>query len=173
MNILIGLEAVTAIVQECLIMENKPDGIFHDVESIITVTDNEDGIEEPCIWINHHPTIPATGSKTSLSSTIKLASTFEFVCIEYDPNPEIAQQKGQNLASRVVLAIAKNYQLVQKKYGERVIKNIEFNRFNPVGTVQIVGKSDKIPATSVVLDFIHVIDWLNCCKKMIKEENKR
>lgn len=173
MNILTGLEAVRAIIQECLIMENKPDGILHDVESIITVADNEDGIDEPCIWINQHPTITATDSKTSLSSTIKLASTFEFVCIEYDPEPEIAEQKGQNLASRVVLAISKNYQLVQKKYGERVIKNIEFNRFQPVGTVQIVGKSDKIPATSVVLDFIHVIDWLNCCKKMIKEENKR
>lgn len=173
LNILTGLEAVRAIIHECLIMENKPDGILHDVKSIITVANNEYGVDEPCIWINQHPTITDTNSKTSLSSTIKLSSTFEFICIEYDPDPEIAERKGQNLASRVVLAIAKNYQFVQKEYGERVIKNIKFNRFYPVGEVSILGKSDKIPATSVVLDFIHVIDWLNCCKKMIKEENKR
>jgi hypothetical protein len=171
MNILTGLEAVKKIINECITSENKPDGILPDVESIIVVANNEEGVEEPGIWIVQHPTVTAPGSKTSLSGVITLSTTFEFVCFEYDPDPEIAELKGQNLASRVVLAIMRNYIKLQKPYGERVIKNINFETFYPVGEVAITGKREKVPATSVVLNVEHRIDWLNCCKRRIKEES--
>ena len=171
MNILTGLEAVKKIIKECVTRENTTEGILSDVESIITVANNEEGVEEPGIWIVQHPTTIATGSKATLSGQIKLSTTFEFVCFEYDPDPETAEIKGQNLASRVVLSIMRNFNHVQKEYGERVIKNINFETFYPVGEVAITGKREKVPATSVVLDIEHMIDWLNCCKRMIKEEN--
>lgn len=174
MNILTGLEAVPEIMHECILTENNPDGILHDVEQIITTDNNENGVNEPCIWINQHPTIVAPNSKTTLSNDITLLTPFEFVCIEYDPDDEISAKKGQNLASRVVLAISKNYQRIQKEqgYGERVIHDLQFYMFYPVGKVQILGKSEKVPATSVTLNVLHRIEWLKCCKRMIKEENE-
>ena len=72
--------------------------------------------------------------------------------------------KSQNLASRSVLAVMKNFQQIQKEYGERVIKNIKFNQFYPVGEISVVGKREKVPVTAVAIDVIHRIDWLNCCK---------
>ena len=173
MNILTGLEAVRQIMQDCILLENTEDGILSDVKQVITTANNENGVDEPCIWINQHPTIVAPNSKTSLSNHILLMTPFEFVCIEYDPDPEISEQKGQNLASRVVLAITKNYQKIMKNQypGERVIQNIDFYMFYPVGEVSIMGKSEKVPATSVTLNIFHRISWLNCCKKMIIEEN--
>ncbi|MBQ9026196.1 MAG: hypothetical protein IJ743_00540 [Bacilli bacterium] len=164
MNILNGLDAVRQIMHECIISENTNDGVLSDVESIITVANNEEGVDEPCVWINQHPTIVAPGSKTSLSNIVTLQTTFEFVCIEYDPDPEIAERKGQNLASRCVLAVMRNYQRLQAEYNKRVIHNIEFNMFYPVGEVTIQGKRDKVPATSVSLNIKHQINWLNCCK---------
>ena len=137
---------------------------------MIIVANNENGVDEPAIWIRQHPTIPANNAKTKLSQTIELATTFEFVCIEYDPDPEIAELKCQDLASRAVLAILINFQQLQKEHDERVIKNIYFNMFYPVGEVQIQGKREKVPATSVVLDVIHRIEWLNCCKTRIEQE---
>ena len=174
MNILTGLEAVPEIMHECILTENNPDGILHDVEQIITTDNNENGVNEPCIWINQHPTIVAPNSKTTLSGNITLLTPFEFVCIVYDPDDEISERKGQNLASRVVLAILKNYLRIQKErgYGERVIHDLQFYMFYPSGDVQIQGKSEKVPATSVTLNVLHRIEWLNCCKRMIKEENE-
>ena len=164
MNILTGLAAVTQIIHECIISETNEDGILEDVNSVIIVANNEEGVDEPAIWIRQHPTIPANNAKTTLSNTIELSTAFEFVCIEYDSDPEIAELKCQNLASRAVLAIFKNFQHIQKEYNERVIKNIHFKMFYPVGEVSIQGKREKVPATSVVIDVIHRIDWLNCCK---------
>ena len=171
MNILTGLEAVRKIMQDCIINENTSEGVLADVNQIITSSNNENGVNEPCIWINQHPTIVAPNSKTSISNDIKLMTPFEFVCIEYDPDPEIADQKGQNLASRVVLSVLNNYQRIQKEYNEQVIQKIDFYMFYPVGEVHVVGKSEKIPATSVTLNVFHRIRWLNCCKKRIMNEN--
>ncbi len=170
MNLLTGLAAVTQIIKDCLTVENVPEGILEDVISIIKVANNEEGVDEPAVWIHQHPTIPETG-KTRLSRTMDLVTTFEFVCIEYDPDPETAELKSQNLASRVVLAILKNFQHVQKEYGERVIKNIRFNMFYPVGEVPVAGKREKVPVTSVSIEVIHEIDWLNCCKRKTDENN--
>ena len=172
MNILTGLAAVTKIMKDCIHAENVPDGILEDVNSIITVANNEEGVDEPCIWIVQHPTVPAKNAKSSISRTMELSTTFEFVCIEYDPDPETAELKSQDLAARVVLAIMRNFQQIQVSYGERVIKNLEFNMFYPVGEVAVQGKREKVPVTSVSLNVLHRIDWLNCCKRKTTESNE-
>lgn len=170
MNILTGLAAVTKIMKDCIHAENVPNGILEDVNSIIAVANNEEGVDEPAIWIVQHPTIPAKNSKSSISKTMDLSTTFEFVCIEYDPDPETAELKSQDLAARVVLAIMRNFQQIQSIYGERVIKNLEFNMFYPVGEVSVQGKREKVPVTSVSINVLHRIDWLNCCKRKTTAE---
>lgn len=169
MNILTGLAAVTKIIKDCIYAENVPDGILEDVESIITVANNEEGVDEPAIWIVQHPTVPEKDSKSSISRTMDLSTTFEFVCIEYDPEPENAELKSQDLAARVVLALLRNFQQIQIEYGERVIKNLEFNMFYPVGEVDVQGKREKVPVTSVSINVLHRIDWMNCCKRKNNE----
>lgn len=170
MNIRSGLPAVKSIIKESIFLENTREGLLSDVNTIITVANNETGVNEPAIWINQHPTTVAN-DKVSLSNDLKLNTIFEFVCIEYDPNPEIAELKGQDLATRVVQSIQKNWRGVQKEYGERVITNIEFYMFYPVGEVTIRGKREKVPATSVALNIVHYISWLNCCRKKENTEN--
>ena len=67
-------------------------------EVVVNYVSGEDGIEEPAIWIVQHPTIAE--EKVNLSQKLRLRSPFEFVCIEYDNDPEIAEIKSQNLATR-------------------------------------------------------------------------
>lgn len=172
MNLLTGLAAVTKIIKECVHVENVPGGILEDVQSIISVANNEEGIDEPAIWIVQHPTVPEKSAKASISRTIDLSTTFEFVCIEYDPDPETAELKSQDLAARVVLALMRNFQHVQSDYGERVIKRLEFNMFYPVGEVAVQGKREKVPVTSVSINVLHPIDWMNCCKPKINENDE-
>ena len=175
MNILTGLAAVTKIIKECVHVENVPDGLLEDVQSIINVANNEEGVDEPCIWIVQHPTVPEKSAKATISRTIDLSTTFEFVCIEYDPDPETAELKSQDLAARVVLSLMRNFQQIQSIYGGRVIKRSEFNMFYPVGEVAVQGKREKVPVTSVSINVLHRIDWLNCCKRKndgINEENE-
>ena len=170
MNLLTGLEAVTKIIKECITIENVPDGILEDVQSIIKVANNEEGVDEPAVWIVQHPTLPEKNA--NISKIMTLVTTFEFVCIEYDPDPETAELKSQNLAARVVLSILRNFQQVQMEYDVRVIKNIRFNMFYPVGEVAVAGKREKVPVTSVSIEVLHDINWLNCCKRKTTENDE-
>jgi len=170
MNLLTGLEAVTKIIKECITIENVPDGILEDVESIIKVANNEEGVDEPAVWIVQHPTLPEKNA--TIAKIMTLVTTFEFVCIEYDPDPETAELKSQNLAARVVLSILRNFQQVQMEYDVRVIKNIRFNMFYPVGEVAVAGKREKVPVTSVSIEVLHDINWLNCCKRKTTENDE-
>ena len=170
MNLLTGLEAVTKIIKECITIENVPDGILEDVESIIKVANNEEGVDEPAVWIVQHPTLPEKNA--NIAKIMTLVTTFEFVCIEYDPDPETAELKSQNLAARVILSILRNFQQVQMEYDVRVIKNIRFNMFYPVGEVAVAGKREKVPVTSVSIEVLHDINWLNCCKRKTTENDE-
>lgn len=162
-NLTKGLEYITEIIKECIKKELKENGVLSDVESFIPIFHNESGVNEPCIWMVQHLTTVEKNS--NISQTMQLKSTFEFVCVEYDPDPEIAEAKGQNLASRVGRVIAKNYLCVQDELDTpRIIHRINFNTYYPVGEVEIKGKADKVPATSLVLDVIFSINWINCCK---------
>ena len=167
-NLITGLESITETIKECIKRENTAGGLLEDVEDIITVYNNEEGVEEPAVWMVQHPTTPT--NNVDLRQQLTLDSPFEFVCIEYDSDPEEAEKKSQNLATRVVLSVLKNYQSVQTDLGyTRTIRKIEFNTYRPVGEISVVGKSDKVPVTGIILDVIHDINWMNCCRKL--EEN--
>ena len=158
-----GLERITTIMKTCITNENVENGLLEDVNTIIPVYHNEMGVDEPCVWIVQHPT--TAQGKVNIQQTLTLVSPFEFVCVEYDPDPEVAECKGQNLATRVALSVLKNYQTVQSQLGDaRTIRHIDFNTYYPVGEVSIAGKSDKVPATGIVLDVVHDVNWVNCCK---------
>lgn len=89
----------------------------------------------------------------------------EFVCIEYDPTPEIAEKLARNLAGNIVLAIKKNFLHIQKdKFNERVILNVKFNSLLPVGEMNVQNKREKVPVTSVILEFESQVNWKPCCE---------
>ena len=169
-TIINGLEQIAETIHYCVRSENVSDGLLEDVEEIITVYNNEDGIEEPCVWIVQHPTVAE--EKVNLSHKLRLVSPFEFVCIEYDSDPEIAERKSQNLATRVALSVLKNYKSAQRELGYKpTIAKLEFNTFRPVGEITVVGKAEKVPVSGIILDVVHVVDWINCCRKL--EENSQ
>ena len=66
----------------------------------------------------------------------------------------------------------KNYQSVQVELGfKRTITKIEFNTYRPVGEISVINKSEKVPVTGIILNVIHVVNWINCCKKLESQQN--
>ena len=172
-NLITGLESITETIKECIKRENVTNGLLEDVEDIITVYNNENGVETPGVCMVQHPTTPV--DRVDLRQQLTLSSPFEFVCIEYDEDPEKAEMKSQNLATRVGLSVLKNYQTVQwELYNTRTITKIEFDTYRPVGEISVVNKSEKVPVTGIILDVIHIINWENCCKRLqeIQEQNE-
>ena len=164
-SLITGLESITKTIKTCITNENASGGLLEDVEDIITVYNNEDGVEEPAVWMVQHPTTAV--KNVDLRQQLTLESPFEFVCIEYDEDPEKAEEKSQNLATRVALSVLKNYQSVQSELGyTRTISKIEFNTYRPVGEISVVGKSEKVPVTGIILNDIQVVNWMNCCRKL-------
>ncbi|MCE7699536.1 MAG: hypothetical protein K8E24_012265 [Methanobacterium paludis] len=113
-----------------------------------------------------HPTVPYDASKGNLSSKNMMKTSFEFVCVEYDPNPEVAAQKAKNLATRVGASILKNFNKVKSLPDDpnRIFQFVHFNELIPDGEVTVAGKSETVPVSSLILDFIYPINWLNCTK---------
>lgn len=164
-SLITGLESVTKTIKKCIENENVTSGLLEDVEDIITIYNNEDGIETPGVWMVQHPT--TARDRVDLRQQLTLVSPFEFVCIEYDSDPELAEEKSQNLATRVALSVLKNYQSVQNSLGyERTIAKIEFNTYRPVGEISVKGKAEKVPVTGIILDVVHVVNWMNCCRRL-------
>ena len=169
-TIITGLESVTEAIKECIRCENVDGGLLEDVEDIITIYNNEDGVETPGVWMVQHPT--TARDKVDLRQKLTLVSPFEFVCIEYDSDPEEAERKSQNLATRVGISVLKNYRSAQSRLGGRnTIKTVEFNSYRPVGEISVINKSEKVPVTGIILDVVHVVDWNNCCKKLENNED--
>lgn len=169
-SLITGLEEITETVKECIRSENVSGGLLEDVEDIITVYNNEDGVEEPAVWMVQHPTVAV--KNVDLSQKLILESPFEFVCIEYDEDPEEAERKSQNLATRVALSVLKNYRTMQSRIGNKpTIRKIEFNTYRPVGEISVQGKSEKVPVTGIILNVIHDVDWMNCCKQLQSQQN--
>ena len=169
-SLITGLEEITETVKECIRSENVSGGLLEDVEDIITVYNNEDGVEEPAVWMVQHPTTAI--NNVDLNQKLTLESPFEFVCIEYDEDPEEAERKSQNLATRVAMSVLKNYKTVQTSNGgHRTIRKIEFNTYRPVGEISVQGKSEKVPVTGIILNVIHVVDWMNCCRQLESQQN--
>lgn len=164
LNIIPGFEVPGRTVKNYILSENKPDGLLSDVETIILSNKSEKAATTPCIWIVEHPAVPDDTKKSNLSKTNFIRSTYEFVCVEYDPDIDIAADKAKNLATRVGASILKNFNKLKSEPTDpdRVFQFIRFNQFIPDGEVQIKGKSDKVPAAAILFDFVYPISWLNC-----------
>ncbi|MBQ6345008.1 MAG: hypothetical protein IJI96_02735 [Methanobrevibacter sp.] len=162
MNIGERIENILEIVQDCLEHERQENGLLENVKDIITVYNNEYGVDTPGIWIVQHPV--TADSDDNLSQELTLKSTIEFVCIEYDPDPETAEKLARNLAEKVAISIKKNYRRLQyEKFNDRIIHNVKFNSLLPVGEINVENKREKIPVTGLILEFLFDVDWENYC----------
>lgn len=157
-------EAINRNIENYLLLENTDDGILSDVEQIICSNSVDEALDTPCVWIYEHPTTPY--SEPNLSKTMQLSTPFEFVCIDYDDDPKIAQKKAKDLASRVCKSILKNKNTKENSDDPtRLFHRIDFITLYPSGEVAVEGKNKKVPAASLRLEFIYQIDWFKCCKK--------
>ena len=165
-SIIQSFEGINRVMQECIKKEIRTGGLLEDVETFIPIFYHDSVIDEPVIWMTQHPS--TAESQADLSQSMVLITPFEFDCAVYKPELEDAQFASQNLATRVVLAVTKNFLTVQKElFGKRIIKNIRFQTFYPVGDgIAIQGKSDKLPATGVILNVVHPVNWIMCCKQL-------
>ena len=156
------IENILEIIEDCLYYEkDTPEGLLNHVKTIISVYNNEYGIEEPAIWMVQHP---ITLEKQENVSEIILISTIEFACVEWDKNPKIAEKKARQLATNVALSIKKNYRRLQyNKFNDRIIEGVKFNTLYPVGEMPVEGKTDKTPVAGIVLDFEFTVDWIDNC----------
>lgn len=166
MNIINGFESIHEIMIKCIEKEmTSENGLLTDVETFIPIYYNEKGVEEPVIWISQHPTFAKR--QADISQTLELTTPFEFTCCEYSPELEEGAIASQNLANRVILSILRNFLDIQSEVvGKRIIRTIELETYYPVGEVAIKGKSDRVPATSVILNVNHIVNWSLCCKQL-------
>jgi len=166
-NILTGFEKINTIINNCITSEMVKNGILSDVETFINTYYNEGQVEEPVIWITQHPT--TVEKNPDISKTALLKTPFEFDCGVYEVELEDANTSSQNLCNRVILSILKNWQTIQHQElaGKRMIRNIELDRYSPMGYVTVTGKSDKVPVTGVVLNVYHMINWQQCCREIM------
>ena len=161
-----GFEKINQIMKCCIEKERVENGLLDDVETFIPIYYNESGVDEPCIWMVQHPT--TAKKQADITQTVELVTPFEFDCVVYETDLEESNAAGQNLANRVLLSVVKNWITAQNDIspGKRLIRNIEFETYYPVGEINIQGKSDKVPATGVILNVIHVVNWKVCCKEL-------
>lgn len=164
-NIQTGLENVQLIMKTCIESEICEDGLLEDVESFFTIYNDEDHVEEPVIWMYQHET--RAGRQADISNTMDLTIPFQFNCSVYEPELEDANTATQNLATRVILAILKNWQTVQAEIMQgRLIKNITLETFYPLGTIDVNNKSERLPVIGVLLNVNVIVNWKMCCKNL-------
>lgn len=165
LSIIKGMDTVSRNVKNYISIETASGGLLEDVETVINSVNSDIPVDPPCVWIVEHPTIPY--SEANLSHIQRVVTTFEFVCVEYDDDLEIAQIKGENLATRVGASILKNANRVKDDINDpdRLFDKILFKALYPVGEVTVTDKQEKIPATSIILEFIHSFKWLECLRR--------
>ena len=163
-NIVSGFENLFLIMKECIETEMTDNGLLNDVETFIPVYLEEDRVEEPVVWMYQMETTPLR--QADISSTMELQTPFQFNCAIYESDIEESNTSCQNLACRVVLAILNNWQRVQSDLlpGNRMIRNITLDRYYPLGTIEVNGKSERLPVIGVRLNVNHVINWKLCCR---------
>lgn len=164
MNFVTVTSLVPKTIKAYLEHEMEKGNLLEDVETLISSVNADVPVDPPCVWIVQHPTVQWSKDKSNLSNKITLEVPFEFVCVDYDDDLENAEIRGINLASRVGSALMKNLNKIKidESIPDRLFYKIDFQTLYPVGEVQIDGKAQRIPATSIVFNFIYVIDWLKC-----------
>jgi len=166
-NIQTGLEKVQLVMKGCIENEIRENGLLEDVESFFTVWNNEDHVEEPVIWMYQHET--RAGRQADISHTMDLTIPFQFNCSVYKPELEDANTATQNLATRVILSILRNWQTVQAEIMQdngRIIRNITLETFYPLGTIDVNNKSERLPVIGVLLNVSIIVNWKMCCKNL-------
>lgn len=164
-NIQTGLENVQLVMKGCIESEICENGLLEDVESFFTIYNDEDHVEEPVIWMYQHET--RAGRQADISNTMDLTIPFQFNCSVYEPELEDANTATQNLATRVILAILRNWQTVQAEIMQgRLIKNITLETFYPLGTIDVNNKSERLPVIGVLLNVNVIVNWKMCCKNL-------
>ena len=168
-NIVIGMETLQTILAGCILTEMTTDGLLSDVQTFKKIYLEEEHIDEPFIWMYQHETRP--NRQADISRTMELTTPFQFNCAVYEPELEDANESTMNLATRVILAVQKNWQTIQNQElpGTRLIRNITLETFYPLGTVDVNNKSERLPVVAVVLNVNHIIDWRLCCKQQLGE----
>jgi len=168
LNIIKGPAEVTKMIKQCIKEEITSEGLLKNVETFVPSYRMDEELEEPIIWLFEHETTVADGKSGRLSRKLLLRTPFEFVCVVYDDDDiEQSELLGKELASRVAASIARNIKRVNTN-NEIIFENLKFEALYPVGTVSVVGKSNKAPATSVRLIVEYYVDWAMCCKKDFK-----
>ena len=163
-NIVSGFENIYKIMRDCIIAEMTSDGLLHDVETFIPVYLDEDHVDEPVVWMYQLETISTRNP--DISGTMELQTPFQFNCAVYESDMETAMLSAQNLACRVMLSIMKNWLTIQDDHlpGKRMIRNIILDRYYPLGTVDVNGKSEKLPVIGIRLNVNHIISYKLCCR---------
>ena len=149
-------ERVTHAIKKYITEEMGEGGVLNDVETFIPSYRLEEPMDLPAVWLFEHPT--TLKNPIGFTEQITLTTPFEFVCVEYDENIETAEIKGKNLAWRVGKTLFKNKHRLH--HNHRVFNDIRFQTLYPVGEVQIQGKLNKIPATSILLEFDYDVEWV-------------
>lgn len=151
------MDEITSAIKSCITSEMKEGGLLYDVIDFIPSYRLEDSMELPAVWLFEHPT--TLKGKIGFGDVMTLTTPFEFVCVCFDDDIEKAEIMGKNLAGRVAISIYKNkYQMVENK---RLFNDIRFQTLYPVGEVQIQGKLNRIPATSVILEVDYSVYWID------------
>ena len=163
-NIVSGFENIYKVMKGCIEAEMTENGLLNMVETFIPVYLDEEHVEEPVVWMYQLETTPAR--QADISQTMQLTTPFQFNCAFYEQDIEDANTSCQNLACRVVLSILNNWQTVQSTIlpNQRMITNITLDRYYPLGTIQVNGKSERLPVIGVRLNVNHIINWKLCCK---------
>ena len=168
MNLANSVSIVPKTIKSYIEEEMKDGGLLSDVETLIPSLNNDVPVDPPAVWIVQHPTTQWANDKRNLSSKMALSVPFEFVCVEYSDDLEEAEMLGIDLASRVGSSLMKNLNKVKvdDSMPDRFFHKLEFQTLYPVGEVNVVGKSERIPATSVVFNFVYFVDWLKCNRRL-------
>ena len=168
MNLANSVSLVPKTIKSYIEEEMKDGGLLSDVETLIPSLNNDVPVDPPAVWIVQHPTTQWANDKRNLSSKIALSVPFEFVCVEYSDDLEEAEMLGIDLASRVGSSLMKNLNKVKvdNSMPDRFFHKLEFQTLYPVGEVNVVGKSERIPATSIVFSFVYFVDWLKCNRRL-------
>ena len=171
-NIVSGFENIYKVMKGCIEAEMTEEGLLNMVETFIPVYLDEERVEEPVVWMYQLETMPVKGA--DISQTMFLRTPFQFNCAIYEDDIEDSNTSAQNLACRVVLSILNNWQTVQNSLlpGERMIRSIELERYYPLGTIEVNGKSERLPVIGVRLNVNHTINWRMCCRTITEEEEE-
>ncbi len=170
-NLVTGFDKVYTIIKTCITSEMETDGLLEDVETFIPVYTNEEKVDEPVVWMHQLQT--RVGRQADISGTMELITPFQFNCAVYESELEDANSSTQNLCNRVALAILKNWQTVQFQElgeGKRMILNITFQRYYPLGTIEVNGKSERLPVTGIILEVHHIVNWTMCCRNLTNNQ---